>query len=89
MQLQCARAWTQWENTTSALYPTDPADPKGGEETDAFSLAFARIENHFFHSKGFFEWDTWLLDNVDRIRKIPTVIVQGSQFLCGFRMRPS
>lgn len=26
---------------------------------------------------GFFEWDDWLLDHVDRIRHIPALIVQG------------
>lgn len=76
-RLVAAKAWTQWENTTSALYPSDPDSPKGGEDTDQFSLAFARIENHYFHNRGWFEWDDWLLDNVDRIRHIPTVIVQG------------
>lgn len=77
IRLEAAKAWTQWENTTSALYPTNPGDPKGGRDIDAFSLAFARIENHFFHNRGFFEWDDWLLDNVSKIRHIPTVIVQG------------
>jgi len=37
------------------------------------SLAFARIENHYFHNHGFFEWDDWILDNVHKIRHIPTV----------------
>ena len=48
-----------------------------GDE-DKFALAFARIENHFFVNGGFFDWETWLLDHVDRIRHIPTVIIQGA-----------
>ena len=57
------------------------SSPKGGDDAakqDEFALAFARIENHYFHNGGFFEWDDWLLDNVDKIRHIPTVIVQGA-----------
>ena len=57
VQMEAARAWTHWEHTTSALYPNDADSAKGGAETDAFSLAFARIENHYFHNGGFFEWD--------------------------------
>jgi len=74
-QIKAARAWTQWENTTSNLFPVGSDEVKG--DGDNFALAFARIENHFFHNHGFFEWDTWLVDNVDKIRHIPTVIVHG------------
>jgi len=78
VRMEAARAWTHWEHTTSALYPNEDEDgAKGGDESDAFSLAFARIENHYFHNKGWLEWDDWLLDNAEGIRHIPTVIVQG------------
>ena len=38
-----------------------------------------RIENHYFTNKGFFPCDGWLLEkkNIDKIKHIPTVIVQG------------
>ena len=42
-----------------------------------FATAFARIECHYFINKGFFETEDQLLLNVDRIRHIPAVIVQG------------
>jgi proline iminopeptidase len=42
-----------------------------------FADAFARIECHYFVNKGFFEPEDQLLRNVDRIRHIPGVIVQG------------
>jgi proline iminopeptidase len=42
-----------------------------------FAEAFARIECHYFINKGFFESEDQLLRNVDRIRHIPGVIVQG------------
>jgi proline iminopeptidase len=44
---------------------------------DRFSHAFARIECHYFTNNGFFERDGWLLENVDRIRHIKGIIVQG------------
>ncbi len=44
-----------------------------------FALPFARIENHYFTNKGFFPRDGYLLEKaqIDKIRHIPTVIVQG------------
>ena len=42
-----------------------------------FAEAFARIECHYFINKGFFESEAQLLRNIDRIRHIPGVIVQG------------
>ena len=39
--------------------------------------AFARIENHYFVNRGFFERDGQLLEGIDRIRHLPCVIVQG------------
>jgi hypothetical protein len=38
--------------------------------------AFARIENHYFRNRAFFAHDSHILDNVDKIRHIPAVIVQ-------------
>jgi proline iminopeptidase len=70
-----ARAWSVWEGATSYLYQ-DPAHIASSGE-DEFALAFARIECHYFVNDGFFETDGQLLRDVDRIRHIPTVIVQG------------
>jgi proline iminopeptidase len=73
--LAAARAWSIWEGSTSCLLPdVDLVNKMGG---DLFALAFARIECHYFVNKGFFEKETQLLDNIDKIRKIPGVIVQG------------
>lgn len=44
---------------------------------DDFSEAFARIECHYFINGGWFDPEDQLLKNIDRIRKIPAVIVQG------------
>jgi proline iminopeptidase len=70
-----ARAWSVWEGRTSCLYENPDLVARSGGDT--FSLAFARIECHYFVNGGFFERDTLLLDDVHRIRHIPTVIVQG------------
>jgi len=74
-QLACARAWSQWEGSTLSLL----SDPKRVEEFggDRFAIAFARIECHYFHNRGFFERDGQLLDNAHRLRGIPGVIIQG------------
>jgi len=47
--------------------------------------AFARIENHYFVNKGFFTSDSYLLDNIDKIRHIRTVIVQVTRNLQAVR----
>ncbi|KAK6159169.1 hypothetical protein DH2020_006483 [Rehmannia glutinosa] len=44
--------------------------------------AFARIENHYFVNKGFFASDSFLLDNIEKIKYIKTVIVQGRYDVC-------
>ncbi|XXR85352.1 prolyl aminopeptidase [Sorangium sp. So ce406] len=75
VQQRAARAWSVWEGRTSCLF-TNPelvAKTAGND----FALAFARIECHYFMNKGFFTTETQLLDDVHRIRHIPTVIVQG------------
>ncbi len=74
-RLAAAKAWSIWEGGTSYLhidphYTTTHGDPK-------FALPFARIENHYFVNKGFFEHDDQLLRDVHRIQDIPGVIVHG------------
>jgi proline iminopeptidase len=70
-----ARAWSVWEGSTCALIVNDDkVNEAGGED---FAAALARIECHYFMNQGFMETETQLLDNIDKIRHIPTVIVQG------------
>ncbi|WP_067719175.1 prolyl aminopeptidase [Nocardia yamanashiensis] len=69
-----AVAWSTWEGATSSLMPqpdrvAETADPR-------FALAFATIENHYFHNFGFLD-EGQLLRDIDRIAHIPGVIVQG------------
>jgi len=76
---KAAKAWSIWEGRTSKLVQDPWESIKDKFGADKFSLAFARIENHYFTNKGFFPRDGYLLEKaqVDKIRHIPTVIVQG------------
>ncbi|MBL8972876.1 MAG: prolyl aminopeptidase [Myxococcales bacterium] len=75
VRLEAARAWSVWEASTSFLLqrPDFIANAAG----DDFALAFARIEAHYFVHRGFLEREQQLLENVGRLRHIPSVIVQG------------
>ncbi|HYO99568.1 MAG TPA: prolyl aminopeptidase [Pyrinomonadaceae bacterium] len=75
VRLEAARAWSIWEGSTSKLYPDENFIAEFGEAE--FALAFARIECHYFMHNAFFETDNYLIEQVGKIRHIPTVIVQG------------
>lgn len=74
-RVAAARAWSIWEGSTSKLFPDENLIGRFGDET--FAEAFARIECHYFVNRGFMRSDSQLLDDVHKIRHIPTVIVQG------------
>ncbi|XP_062181381.1 proline iminopeptidase-like [Phragmites australis] len=80
VQVEAAKRWTMWEMMTAHLIQNHD-DVKRGED-DKFSLAFARIENHYFVNKGFLPSDSYLLDNIDKIRHIKAFIVQGRYDVC-------
>ncbi|MBB2177124.1 prolyl aminopeptidase [Gluconacetobacter johannae] len=71
---QAAIAWSLWEGETLTLRPA-PALSAQHADPD-YALAFARIENHYFVHGGWLE-EGQLIRDVDRIRHIPAVIVQG------------
>lgn len=74
-RLTAASAWSVWEASTSKLI-LDPYLRQKFSESQ-FADAFARIECHYFVNKGFFDVEDQLLIHCDRIRHLPTVIVQG------------
>jgi proline iminopeptidase len=75
VRLSAARAWSVWEGSTSKLFPDkDLMDHWEGEHE---ALSLARIESHYFMNNSFFPSENYLIENVDKIRGIPTVIVQG------------
>jgi proline iminopeptidase len=74
-RLIAAIAWSRWEAATSSLsYKPSLVEEFSDPE---FALAFALIENHYFINKGWFETENQLIENIDKIRSIPSVIVQG------------
>ena len=72
---EAARAWSTWEGATSKLLQSE--DMIARYSGDHFAEAFARIECHYFVNGGFFRSPNQLLEDVDKIRHIPAVIVQG------------
>ena len=72
--LEAAIAWSSWEGATSTLLPHPDRVAETSEPR--FALAFARIENHYFFHRGFFE-DGRLLRDAHLLSDIPGVIVQG------------
>ncbi|MGV8909113.1 MAG: prolyl aminopeptidase [Propionicimonas sp.] len=67
-------AWTTWEAATTTLEFSQKAVDEFSDP--AFALAFARIENHYFVNGGWMH-EGQLIAELDRIRHIPAVLVQG------------
>jgi proline iminopeptidase len=69
-----ARAWSRYEGSCLFLQP----EPDAIEEfcTEAVSVALGRLEAHYFLHDGFFA-DDQLIRNVECLRHLPAVIVQG------------
>lgn len=80
VRAEAARAWTLWEARTISLLPD--AAREAAWEAGGYAEAFARIENHYFHHRGFFAQDGWLLDQAHRLAGIPGAILQGRYDIC-------
>jgi proline iminopeptidase len=78
-QIEAARAWSLWEHQTITLLPNP--DYLLQTENDDYALAFARIENHYFVNKGFFE-EGQLIAKAPLLAGIPGVIIQGRYDVC-------
>ena len=73
--MDAAIAWSRWEAACSSM---DYSPVRVEEFSDSgFALALALIENHYFMNEGFLDDENQLLNNIDNIRSIPTIIVQG------------
>jgi proline iminopeptidase len=72
---QAARTWSVWEGATSFLR-LNPDYVAKFQEGD-YAAAFARIECHYFINNGFLRTDNQLIEQVGKLRKIRSVIVQG------------
>ncbi|NBC31918.1 MAG: prolyl aminopeptidase [Alphaproteobacteria bacterium] len=74
VHMPAARAWSLYEGACSTMLPNTDNLAAATEGTHALGLA--RIECHYFKNN-LFEPETRLLDDINRIRRIPAVIVQG------------
>jgi len=75
VRFEAARAWSIWESSALKLLPDQKLIDEFSEPDKAAALA--RIECHYFMNNCFFETDNYLIEQVDRIRHIPAVIVHG------------
>ena len=74
VNLPAAKAWSIWEGATSKLIPDPDFIASYGDE--ATTLAFARIECHYFLNKGWLE-EAQLLRDAPKLGGLPGTIVQG------------
>lgn len=74
IRIPAARSWSLYEGSCSTLLPNPEVMSTSGEERHAVGLA--RIEAHYFRNNLFKPLDA-LMSGIDRIRHIPTIIVQG------------
>ena len=74
-KIEAAKAWSTWEGSTVRLI--QDKDFIGDFSDEKFAEAFARIESHYFMNNAWFDSDNHLIENVDKIRHIPAVIVHG------------
>lgn len=72
-EMKYGRIWSDWENALASVHSNGQA----GETPGDYARSFARLENHYFHNRGFLEFDGQILANMGRISHIPGVIVQG------------
>lgn len=70
-----ARAWSVWECSVATLL--QDRDLIAHCDDVGFTLAFARIECHYFVHRGFLAPSTQLLDGMPRIQHIPAILVHG------------
>lgn len=75
IRLEAAKRWSTWEGSTIKLIQ-DPETVSTFEE-EQMALSIARIECHFFINKCWFESNNQLIENINKIRHIPAVIVHG------------
>ena len=75
IHMPAAAAWSRYETVCSNLIPRleESSASFGG---DSAALALARIEAHYFVNDVFLE-DGELLKSVDRLRHIPSILIQG------------
>lgn len=74
IHMPAARHWSKYEGVCATLMPSP--ETVAGFMDDKVALGLARMEAHYFTNNIFLE-ENFLLNHIDRIRHIPTTIVQG------------
>jgi proline iminopeptidase len=74
VHLPAARAWSSYEGACSTLLPSP--ETVAAFSGDALANALSRIETHYFVNDLFMA-ENELLNQIDRIRHLPGIIVQG------------
>ena len=74
-----AVAWSTWEASTVTLLPRP--DVIAFFASPRYATAFARIENHYFVNRGWFD-EGQLIRDAHRLRDIPGAIIQGRYDAC-------
>lgn len=74
VHMPAAFAWSKYEGACATLLPSEATvqsflDP-------VLALGLARMEAHYFMNKIFLP-DNFLMDNLHKIKQIPTIVVQG------------
>ena len=72
--MAAAKAWSVYEGSCSTLLPSP--ETVRAFAGDVLALGLARMEAHYFINDIFLP-DNHLLANIHKLRKIPTVVVQG------------
>lgn len=83
-RLATAKAWSTWEGSTIKLIPDITAMTTFGG--DHMALSLARIEAHYFINGCWWRTDNQLIEDIHKIRHIPSVIVHGRyDMVCPFK----
>jgi len=73
-KVAACRAWCSWEFAIMTLVPNSEYTD---HLTDEFALAMGRTSCHYFQHGNFMDSEDQLLDGIDTIKHIPTVLIQG------------
>lgn len=79
IHIPAARSWSQYEGLISTLLPDH--EFIDFFLSDTVRLGVARLETHYFKNNIFLP-ENYLLDNLYKIRSIPTTIVHGRYDMC-------
>lgn len=67
-----AKYWNDWESSCVRLYPMELQ-----EEVTDYDVSIARLECHYFKNNSFLPTDNYILDNIEKIENIKTIICHG------------